>query len=344
MSQMRLRTLIPTLPFRFEHEIELIEALSILGIVNAQDFLLHYLTSDLFQRLPEGVVEKILLKKLYEYISSVLMSDATRGDVQYARERSLATKLGDPPNTGITQVDLKVRLPHCGIVEVAGLSGTGKTFLVMNIIIKYLLQYESALAMWFDPLGNFSPERGSGIAHRLVETFPEGYADPLTRLQVSAATDLAATYDVLEKMEAQLKETGYGVERVKLVVFDPVTPLLGPNLSATSSKGHALMASFMRHLSSLAKQYGLLIFLINTATRVRVPPPEAGEPVPKPAYKPSLGPSFSHMTDMSLFMSSIGSNDRSGRSTRFALRVLKSRESNAGIRCYFGIRNDAIIE
>ncbi|CAG8746786.1 12921_t:CDS:2, partial [Acaulospora colombiana] len=67
--------------------------------------------------------------------------------------------------------------------------------------------------------------------------------------------------------------------------------------------------------------------MINTATRVRVPPPEPGEPVPKPAYKPSLGPSFSHMTDMSLFLTRGDSNGVNSRGTRLALRVLKSRES-----------------
>jgi hypothetical protein len=70
-----------------------------------------------------------------------------------------------------------------------------------------------------------------------------------------------------------------------------------------------------------------VIQLANTATRVRMPPPEPGDPVPKPVYKPSLGPSFSHMTDMSLFLSRVNYSQENEKAARFALRVLKSRES-----------------
>jgi hypothetical protein len=127
MSQMRLRALIPTLPLHFDNEAELINALSALGIVKAQDFLLHYLTTDLFQKLPEGLIEKTTLKELYEQISSFIMPEALRGDLQYARERSLADRTGVPPTTGIDRIDSKLRLPYYGVVEIAGLSGTGKT-------------------------------------------------------------------------------------------------------------------------------------------------------------------------------------------------------------------------
>jgi hypothetical protein len=127
MSQMRLRALIPTLPLHFDNEAELIDAFSVLGIVKAQDFLLHYLTTDLFQKLPEGLIEKTTLKKLYEHISSFIMPEALRGDLQYVRERSLADRTGVPPTTGIDKIDSKLRLPYCGVVEIAGLSGTGKT-------------------------------------------------------------------------------------------------------------------------------------------------------------------------------------------------------------------------
>jgi RAD51-like protein 3 len=49
--------------------------------------------------------------------------------------------------------------------------------------------------------------------------------------------------------------------RIRIIVIDSITPLLGPMLSAVSSQGHAIMTTFMRQLRALSQAFELCIFV-----------------------------------------------------------------------------------
>jgi hypothetical protein len=67
--------------------------------------------------------------------------------------------------------------------------------------------------------------------------------------------------------------------------------------------------------------------LVNTVVRVSPPPVRAGEPQPKPAFKPSLGPTFTYLTDMSLYLKRVDSKPSTHLKETFAVKILKSRTS-----------------
>jgi|SRR5882762_4070415 len=101
----------------------------------------------------------------------------------------------------------------------------------------------------------------------------------LQRLQVSLVFDIEGAHDVLESFSSSLTVSllflclllfadQYHLQvesssetRIRILVIDPITPLLGPMLSAVSSQGHAIMTTFMRQLRALAQAFELSIFV-----------------------------------------------------------------------------------
>lgn len=124
--------------------------------------------------------------------------------------------------------------------------------------------------------------------------------------------------------------------RVRLVIIDSVTPLLAPSLSAVSSHGHAIMTTFMQHLRSMARSYYLASLVSDytphmaSCNSLEVVNNTAGSPQnpPSTTRKPALGPSFTFLTDCTLWLArrDTATNADAGSSTHVA-EILRSRST-----------------
>ncbi|KAF8591144.1 hypothetical protein K439DRAFT_1062353 [Ramaria rubella] len=129
-----------------------------------------------------------------------------------------------------------------------------------------------------------------------------GSATVLDRLNISTCFDIAAAYQALEELRIALASEANGPTRTRFLVVDPLTPLFAPILSAESSQGHAIMTTFMRQLSSVARTYSLTVLATNTS--VQAHPQNPYSAFSTTTTKPALGPSFTFLTDETLWLSS----------------------------------------
>jgi hypothetical protein len=127
---MRLKALLTTLPssnvLSTSYE-NLVNALESLDIATAEDLVLRYSSEELFSRLLASKVDTIHFLTLCEAVIASFTPDPVLGNELYATESERCYSLGDPPQLGAHSVDSFLRLPPFGIVEVAGLTSTGKT-------------------------------------------------------------------------------------------------------------------------------------------------------------------------------------------------------------------------
>ncbi|KAG8860259.1 hypothetical protein FRB91_004047 [Serendipita sp. 411] len=357
---MRLRSLLPTLSTQLSNtqSEKLLSELASLQVTLAEDLILRSSSDEFFELLTHGLIEKRDWKRLYDEVATFSTSIGVTGTVRWKEEvhrKELSTIGNEIPliSTGIESVDRLVVFPSWGVVEIAGPLGSGKTSLITHLTLKYLMDCPESSATWIDTLGGFSPEHANRTKEKLESRFKLQGADPLTRLEVVPCTELSSAYDILEGVVSQVEENQMSKF---IVVIDPITPLLGPGLSATSSKGHALMITFMRHLSTISETHGVLFLVANTATRIRRASvtEQAGlsdhsmsrpfDPTSSFAYKPSLGPSFTYLTDMSLFITVMNRRDgRDAETRRVKVKVLKCRQSSSGAICCIDMRSGCLV-
>ncbi|KAF5379927.1 hypothetical protein D9757_007214 [Collybiopsis confluens] len=249
-------------------------------------------------------------------------------------------------------------LPLARITEISGDRGSGKSVchsknirqpaylmtwktLLLNCVLNFLVKNQEIAALWIDTTGDFAVDRAVQILQDLRQT-PEQLEATLQRLHVSAATDIESSQALLRALDAQLAHC---------IVIDSITPLIGPYLSAVSSQGHAIMTALMRYLRHLANRYSMLVLLINNATMMRTPQGQGQETIsgpilnPQSAFastirKPALGPSFTFMSDATLWLSlwpSPKDSDTHENSTAHTVEVLRSKFSASGVWCTFRI-------
>ncbi|TFY83535.1 hypothetical protein EWM64_g486 [Hericium alpestre] len=189
----------------------------------------------------------------------------------------------------------------CGgrVVELSGESGhgTGKTALALHIVLSHLSTYELASSIWIDTTGDLSAER---ITRTYSSQKGPAVHSALERFHISLAFDIDVAYQVLDGIHAALSTVTADQPRPRIVVIDTITPFLGPQLSAVTSQGHATMVTFMRSLRSLAQAHSLSIIVINTSSSAN--PYNPASVFSTTARKPALGPSFTFLTDATLWM------------------------------------------
>ncbi|KAG8829409.1 thioredoxin-disulfide reductase [Serendipita sp. 399] len=354
---MRLRSLLQTLPScPPDAQLEgLLNELSSLQVTLAEDLILRGASEELYELFSPGLITKRDWTRLYDEIATFVMSVGINGRSRLQEEEEQMQSSGLEGgnariSTRIDQVDRNIVFPNWGIVEIAGPSGSGKTALMLHLALKHLMEHRQASAVWIDTLGSFSPEHAKGVKDELLQRLRTSSQieedDPLAKLEIIPCAELASAYDILERITAYGDVDSSSTACAHIVAIDPITPLIGPSLSATSSKGHALMVTFMRHLSAVAETHNVLFLVANTATRVRHVPsytpneqifsstttPVSRSTDANPGYvsKPSLGPSFTYLTDMSLFI--MPEVDTYGgksvvETRKVELKVLKSRQS-----------------
>ncbi|KIK63536.1 hypothetical protein GYMLUDRAFT_441129 [Collybiopsis luxurians FD-317 M1] len=238
-------------------------------------------------------------------------------------------------------------LPSARVIEISGDKGSGKTTFLLNCVLSTLLQNKNVEALWIDTTGDFSTERTMDILQASQETHDE-LEMILQRLHVSTATDIESIQEIIRAVDGQLASDPS--RRIRCIVIDTITPVVGPYLSAVSSQGHAIMTALMRYLRHLATRYSTLILVVNNATLMRAPSsvqePGTFEPIPNPqsafastTRKPALGPSFTFMTDATLWLT-VWPDPNEGEpdgSTAHTVEVLRSKFSSSNVWSTFKI-------
>ncbi|KAA1467710.1 hypothetical protein DENSPDRAFT_832817 [Dentipellis sp. KUC8613] len=281
---------------------ELLAHLLDLNIRTVVDFILTP-PLDLLARLPRGSTS---LGELTDCIASVAQEVAAEGvngeDMYEAEMKRVIEMDGEEVKAGIADLDALVGGSFGGAVggrvfEVSGDKGGGKTALALHIVLNHLVHYERAAAIWLDTMGELSPAR-------ITQAYP-AHTGPaagtaLERLHISLAFDLDTVYNVLDGLRSALQAATGNQPRPRIVVIDAITPLLGPQLTGVTAQGHATMVTFMRSLRELARSHSLCILVINTSTSANGPNPSSV--FAETTRKPALGPSFTFLTDATLWV------------------------------------------
>ncbi|KAG6864973.1 hypothetical protein C0991_005880 [Blastosporella zonata] len=179
------------------------------------------------------------------------------------------------------------------VIEITGNRQSGKTALALNIILQHLSKFKNGRVVWADTTGDFSVEQ----AAQILTTFDsEATLTALERLQISLVFDIEAAYSLLEELRSPPSVSTD--PPLSCIVFDAITPLLGPLLSAASAHGHSIMTEFMRQLRIFSQSQSCPIIIINN-TSLSIPNSNSAS-APR---KPALGPSFQFMTDATLWLS-----------------------------------------
>ncbi|KAI9061202.1 P-loop containing nucleoside triphosphate hydrolase protein [Trametes sanguinea] len=321
---------------------DLVQALQGIGVRTEVDLLLADDSTAIFTRLPPELGISLLeFRRAVEKVVELAAAVPTYGDKLLEAENARHDEiLRDEMLVGVPAVDaLLGGFSPPRVVEISGDKGSGKTTLAMQVALRHLATVGDSSVLWIDSSGEFAPER---VSLMLDQMNGEYTASALERLQVSLAFDIEAVHEVLESLRQSMTSrnaSSYSELPVtRCIVIDSITPLLGPMLSATSSQGHAIMTTFMRQLRAFADSFSLTIIVINNSTKMLPRNPDA---IFETARKPALGPSFTFMTDATLWLSrrpEDESADEKG-STMHVAEVLRSRISRSKTWAPFKIKN-----
>ncbi|KAG1734176.1 P-loop containing nucleoside triphosphate hydrolase protein [Suillus lakei] len=330
---MRLDSLVPSIPP------ELVAALDhSCGIRTDTDLLFFGSSLDIIKKLPLGTVTLSDLEKFTELVAEQASVPGHRGDEILADIGRISEK-HPQASCGVKELDdLVGGFGGSRVFEISGDKGSGKTALALQIVIQRLLAEAESCALWIDTSGDFSAEKTA----QLVRRFDVAISDKvLERLHVSLGFNIEAVHDILEALRVSLSGSGTIGPTVQWVVLDSITPLLLPPLSAVSSQGHAMMTTFMRRLRELAQTFGITIIVINGTSAVA--PFNPSSAFASTIRKPALGPSFTFMTDCSLWLSK--TKDISDSECPFSVHVaevFRSRATRSKTWCTFRISHGVL--
>ncbi|EGO24539.1 hypothetical protein SERLADRAFT_361551 [Serpula lacrymans var. lacrymans S7.9] len=319
---MRLRSLVPnTLPAAF------VDALVSCGIRTDADLLFSGSPIDILSKLPLNVVSLADLKKYIETVAEKASAPGIRADDMLAKELESSTNNVDSDTfaTGIHELDQLL---------------TSKV-LSLHIVLRHLALHPNSRALWIDTTADFSAQR---TAMKLKFYRGEvGIETVLERLQVSFLFDVNAVHAALEALRVTLNKD-HSPPRIRCIVIDSITSLIGPMLNAVSSHGHAVMESFMRQLRDLAQTQSLTVLVINNTSAFAPYNPLSAQD--SNVRKPALGPSLTYMTDCTLWLAKQeGSPAPSGNSEQspvYVAEVLRSKMTKSGTQCAFEIHQGVL--
>ncbi|EPT01403.1 hypothetical protein FOMPIDRAFT_1120629 [Fomitopsis schrenkii] len=311
---MRLQAVAPPPPQ------SLLSALAQIGVRTDSDLLFSAPPVDIFLQLPPDTLSLHDFNDFLMQVTQQASAPNMTADMLFEEEKTReGADLLAEPSTGVKGLDeLLGGLVPPRVIEVSGDRGSGKSLLALQFGLRHLASDHNVGALWMDTTGEFSADD----IPPLLESY-EGHAlnTVLERLQIALAFDVETALDVLEMLRTTLSSHPDAPPVVRCVVIDNITALLGPLLSAVSSQGHAIMATFMRQLQDLAQAFSLTILVVNTSTKCTPHNPDSV--FASTDRKPALGPSFTFLTDTTLWLAKRGSAE-DGSATHVA-EVFRSR-------------------
>ncbi|KAJ7047672.1 P-loop containing nucleoside triphosphate hydrolase protein [Mycena alexandri] len=328
---MRLAACVPTVPA------QLVSSLEKCGIRTDADLLFSGSTWDIFRRLPAGTTTLQGLEKV-----KALVANLASAPGQSAME--MIAEFSEPDDgflTGLPPLDeiLNGLTTSRRLIEVSGDKGSGKTSFVLQLVLHHLVYHPHSSVVWVDTTGDFSAARASEI----LELFDEPDAlRALERLHVSSAFEVDTVYEVLEELRFSFAATPPPDFRIRGIVIDTIASLFGPILSPVSSQGHAIMTGFMRQLRAFAQSFSLAVFVVNNSVVFTPFVPGSASNNPN-IRKPALGPSFTFLTDATLWLATCkGALESDAETTRHVIQVYRSKVTALKPSCAFKIRQGVL--
>ncbi|KAJ7667699.1 P-loop containing nucleoside triphosphate hydrolase protein [Mycena polygramma] len=328
---MRLAACIPAIP---EH---LVSSLEQCGIRTDADLLFSGSTLEILGRLPAS--SRTTLRELVQATSFVANLASVPGQSASELMKVHATELDFL--SGLPQLDEilhEITAPH-RLVEISGDKGSGKTSLLLQLVLHHLVHHPQSSVLWIDTTGDFSAIR----AAEMLEHFDvPGASVALERLQLSSAFEIDAVHEVLEELRLSFNSNSPQIG-IRAIVLDTITPLFSPILSPVSSQGHAIMTGFMRQLRAFAQIFSMTVFVVNNSTAFT--PFVAGSVSNNPNIrKPALGPSFTFLTDATLWLALCGGDPDPRECTKHVAQVYRSKVTMSRVRRTFEIRQGVFYE
>ncbi|KAI6037761.1 P-loop containing nucleoside triphosphate hydrolase protein [Pisolithus marmoratus] len=330
---MRLHTLIPTIPA------DLVSALESCGIKTDTDLLFFDGSNiELFAKLPRGLVTCGELEKYVALVAEHASPPGIRGDEELEavlrKQRENALEL----SSGVGELDELVGGFGGGrVFEISGEKESGKTALALQVSLRLLIAHPDTSVLWMDTCGDFSVDRTARVANELGA---EDVSAVLERLQVALVLNIEDAHGLVADLRERADGgSSAGGPRVRCVVIDSITPLLAPSLSNISAQGHATMTTFMQDLRDFARTHYLTFLVVNDTSAVVQQNSNAA--FTSAARKPALGPSFTFLTDCTLWLSKHGEVEGESASMHDA-EVLRSRMTRSETRCTFKIRGGVL--
>lgn len=326
---MRLHTLIPTLPA------DLVSAFESCGIKTDTDLLFFDGSNiELFAKLPRGLVTCGELDKYVSLVAERASAPGIRGDEELEsalrKQREYALEI----SSGVSELDELVGGFGSGrVFEISGEKESGKTALALQISLRLLIAYPDTSVLWMDTCGDFSVDRTTRVANQLGA---EDVSAVLERLQVALVLNIgdaqSLVADLRERADAGSRAGG---PRVRCVIIDSITPLLAPSLSNISAHGHATMTTFIQDLRDFARTHYFTFLVVNDTSAVVQQ--NSNSPFVSAIRKPALGPSFTFLTDCTLWLVKHGDVEGEPASMHEA-EVIRSRMMQSKTWCTFNIR------
>ncbi|KAH7924065.1 P-loop containing nucleoside triphosphate hydrolase protein [Leucogyrophana mollusca] len=318
---------------------ELICALEASGIKTDSDLLFSGSSVDILARLPPGVVSLTELKRCIALVEERASAPGIRADELLAREVA-ARDADEELMSGVTSLDELVGgFGGSRVFEISGEGGSGKSALALHIVLRHLVSHTNTRALWIDTVGAFSAEK---TAQLLGQYHGGGAETALERLQVSFVFNIEAAHDTLEELRGTL--TGHtspdSEAKFCCVVIDTVTSLFAGTLSAVSSHGHAVMTTFMYHLRALAQTHALTFLVINGTSAAA--PYNPSSAFASTVRKPALGPSFTFLTDCTLWLATCKGASTDEEDSIHVAEVFRSRTTRSKTWCTFKIRHGVL--
>ncbi|KAF9791121.1 hypothetical protein BJ322DRAFT_428476 [Thelephora terrestris] len=295
----------------------LVDALRALGIVSDADLFLSATPLEIWRKLPPDLMP---FSEFERCVKAVMLRCALPGVVAAQVDERRPASDQFKPETGVGNLDgLLGTTLRDSVVEISGRQGSAATTLALQITCNQLSLHPRATVLWVDTTGDFSPAKANTV---LRSTVPhEGTPTALQRLQVALAFDIDSLFEILNS-------TTY--DDVGCLVIDNIAPILGPNLSAVTAEGHAVMTTLVRTLRTISRNHHLTSIITNTSTLM-----PGGGRNPTSAFsgttaKPSLGPTFSYLVDATLWLAKASQVLDTDREDLYIAEILKSRKTATG--------------
>ncbi|KAJ7067975.1 P-loop containing nucleoside triphosphate hydrolase protein [Mycena amicta] len=319
---MRLCTL-PDLQFPTQN---LVSCLDECGIRTEIDLLFSATTIDIFRRLPAGTTTLAQLDDFKGLVAELAAAPGLTAESlidTYAQDHTellSGSPLLDQLLSGITG-------PR-QLLEVSGDRGSGKTSLVLYLILRHLVSRPQSSVLWIDTTGDFSVPWAAEMLESMENL--DG-TDALDRLQIAHAFEVDTVFQVLEGVKTSHNNPS-NAPTVRAIVVDNIASILSPLLSPVSFQGHAIMTTLMRQLRGMAQNSSMTIFVLNNSVAV--------DSSQLRIRKPALGPSFTFMTDATLWCAVAHSKDDDHK--KHVLQLYRTKISARKELCAFRIRGGIV--
>ncbi|XP_006459252.1 hypothetical protein AGABI2DRAFT_66758 [Agaricus bisporus var. bisporus H97] len=251
---------------------------------------------DILRKLPLGSISLGEINRCKEIVARVSAAPGQSAS-------SLLKSVPQKPSSMNVELPLSLEpvqsyfSPHTDkVVELSGDRNSRKSEFFLNIVLRYLTTNARSIVHWVDTTGDFSTTKASNI---LKQFGLDKENNCLERIHVSLALEVEQLYDILDGLATSLEvRCPNGISATGYLVVDNVTALYGPLLSVASSQGHALMVDLMRRLRIISQTHLITVIVCLSANYIY-------ETVTTSLVhrKPALGPSFTFLTDATLWMS-----------------------------------------